>query len=149
MPKKDQYPLGHSPVLSGKICPYCDSPSVYTDSADVYGGTSYGMIWLCRPCQAWVGVHEGTDQALGRLASAELRELKMQAHRWFDPIARQGLIKDIYPIYIAGMSERDKAYLWLSEIMGIKKEYCHIGMMDEGECQQVIDICKPFVEPYE
>jgi hypothetical protein len=54
-------------------CPYCGQPAIYVDSAAVYRIGSYGMIYLCRPCQAWVGVHPGTDQPLGRLANAELR----------------------------------------------------------------------------
>ena len=137
-----------SPVLSGHVCPYCDGNTEYVDSATVYDKT-YGMIYLCRPCKAWVGVHEGTDQALGRLANAELRQLKMLAHRWFDPIAVEGLINDFYPVYITGMSTRAKAYHWLAAEMGIKPEYCHIGMFDEDECKQVIAICQPIVESFE
>jgi len=136
------------PVLSGKVCPYCNGNTEFTDSAAVYG-TIHGMIYLCRPCQAWVGVHKGTDQALGRLANAELRELKMLAHRWFDPIAVEGLINDFYNVYVSGMSTRAKAYHWLAGQMGIKVEYCHIGMFDTDQCKQVIAICQPIVESFE
>ena len=31
------------------------------------------MIYICKPCDAYVGVHKGTDKALGRLANKELR----------------------------------------------------------------------------
>ena len=111
------------------------------DSVAVYD-ISYGMIYLCRPCKAWVGVHAGTNQALGRLANARLRELKMLAHRWFDPIAVEGLINDYYPVYIAGMNTREKLYYWLAAEMGIRREYCHIGMFDEERCRQVIALCR-------
>lgn len=137
-----------SPVLSGQVCPYCNNPTEFTDSAEVYE-KSYGMIYICRPCQAWVGVHQGTDQALGRLANAELRELKMIAHRWFDPIAKEGLINEIYSVYMTGTTTRAKAYDWLAAQMGIKPEYCHIGMFDADECREVIRICQPVVERYD
>ena len=66
-------------IIAGKICPYCGKPTEYVDSSIIYG-RSYGMIYLCRDCRAYVGVHKGTDQALGRLANAELREAKKEAH---------------------------------------------------------------------
>lgn len=135
-------------ILQGKVCPYCFQPSTYINSESIYG-TNYGMVYSCTPCQAWVGVHGGTDKALGRLANAQLRELKMQAHRWFDPIAKQGLINNINPSFIAGVSPRAKAYQWLSQQMNIQMEFCHIGMFNEEECLEVIRICQPIVEPYE
>lgn len=63
-------------ILTGKICPYCGQPTEYVDSAALYHGISYGMIYLCRKCDAYVGVHRGTDKALGRLANRSLREWK-------------------------------------------------------------------------
>lgn len=138
---RHQYPNNLSPIYSGKICPYCSKETEFVDSAEVYQ-ISYGMIYLCRDCQAWVGVHEGTDKALGRLANEELREWKKKAHRTFDPIAKGGLIKKIFPKYLSSTSVREKAYMWLAEHMGIKREYCHIGMFDVEECKQVISICE-------
>lgn len=48
-------------------CDYCGGPTEYVDSSVIYG-RSYGMIYLCRPCRAYVGVHRGTNKPLGRLA---------------------------------------------------------------------------------
>ncbi|MPN54908.1 hypothetical protein SDC9_202586 [bioreactor metagenome] len=62
-----------------KLCDYCGKPAIYTDSSRVYG-KSYGMIYYCPDCHAWVGVHRGTDKPLGRLADAELRDWKKKAH---------------------------------------------------------------------
>ena len=59
-------------------CDYCGRPAQLTDSAIVYG-RSYGLIYYCAPCQAWVGVHKGTTTPLGRLANHELREWKKAA----------------------------------------------------------------------
>ena len=49
-------------ILSGKICPYCGNRTEYVDSSVIYG-RSYGMIYLCWDCMAYVGVHKGTDRA--------------------------------------------------------------------------------------
>lgn len=116
-------------VLQGRVCPYCGQPSVYVDSAEIYRGTSYGMIYLCRPCKAWVGVHKGTDEALGRLANADLREWKKKAHDAFDPLWKNRIIKN-----------RHQAYQWLSKKLGIPRHLTHIGMFDISECRRIVEL---------
>ena len=133
-------------IYSGKICPYCKSQTEYVSSAEAYEGIHYGMIYLCRSCDAWVGVHKGTDTALGRLANKELRYWKKEAHRWFDPIAIHGLINQVWPEYVEDITNRKKAYLWLSKKMDKDFEFTHIGMFDVEDCKLVVDICKPIVE---
>jgi len=136
--------LRKAEINQGKICPYCGSKTEYIDSIQVYR-KSYGMMFMCFPCDAYVGTHNETGEALGRLANAELREWKKRAHAYFDPIAKTKLINEIYPIYISGVSNRQKAYQWLSGKMDLKKEYCHVGMFDIDQCKQVIEICKPYL----
>lgn len=113
------------------ICPYCGSQAAYVDSKVIYG-RSYGMIYLCRPCNAYVGVHKGTDQPLGRLANAELRIWKRAAHSAFDPLWKYGRFRGY----------RNVAYQWLAGKMGLRAESTHIGMFDVDECKEVIRICK-------
>lgn len=43
-------------INSAKICPYCYGKPEYVDSKEIYG-VSYGMVYLCRSCDAYVGVH--------------------------------------------------------------------------------------------
>ena len=133
------------PVLcTGHICPYCGGKTEYIDSSYVYG-RSYGMIYICKPCDAYVGVHKGTDNALGRLANKELREAKKQAHYYFDQIAKTDLINKIWKQFIPNTGNRNKAYLWLSKQMNIELESCHIGMFNVEQCQKVIEICSQHV----
>lgn len=132
-------------ILSGLICPYCNEPTSYVDSSIIYG-KSYGMIYLCQPCDAYVGVHKGTNNSLGRLANKELRHYKKEAHFYFDQIAKTGLINKICKEYIPNLGNRNKAYLWLSKKMKIDKEYCHIGMFDVEQCKEVIEICSEYVK---
>ena len=70
-------------------CDYCGRQAEYVDSKVIYG-KSYGMMYLCRNCMAYVGVHKGTDKPLGRLANAELRYWKKRAHAVFDPLWQRG-----------------------------------------------------------
>ena len=114
-------------ILQGKICPYCGRDTEYVDSAAIYG-RSYGMVYLCRECKAYVGVHKGTNKALGRLANAELREWKIKAHGYFDPLWKQGV-----------MGRKD-AYKWMSEQLNIPPEYTHIGYFSVETCKQIVSI---------
>lgn len=114
-------------VKSGKECAYCGKPTVYVDSIEVYR-KSYGMIYLCRPCKAWVGVHDGTDKALGRVANAELRGWKKKVHSVFDPVWK------------SGKRRRASAYHILANLMAIPPDECHIGMFDVDLCKRACSI---------
>lgn len=126
------------PIFSGYICPYCGQPTVLTDSAEVYNGVSYGPIYICRPCNAFVGCHNGTTIALGRLADARLREAKKAAHSAFDRLWNRRTNP-------AAPMSRHKAYSWLSETLGIDREYTHIGMFDIDTCNAVVAACQQFL----
>lgn len=119
------------PKIKIPICPYCKKESVLTDSIVIYG-KSYGWIYLCKPCNAYVGCHRGGSgkQPLGRLANAELRAWKNKAHNSFDPIWK------------SGMMNRSRAYSWLADKMGLPKKKCHIGMFGIEQCQKVVRICQ-------
>ena len=110
-------------------CPYCGNRAKFVDSKVIYG-RSYGMIYLCRPCDAYVGVHKGTDQPLGRLANAELRDWKKRAHAQFDPIWQRGQFK----------GNRGAAYDWLSKQMDLPKSETRIGMFDVSQCKRVVSV---------
>lgn len=136
------------------LCPYCFEQARLADSAEVYGGRSYGRIWLCRnypDCDAYVGVHDGTEEPKGRLANADLRQAKIEAHRVFDPLWRGA--PDLYTLPEEGperkkairriqRAARNRAYAWLAEQMGIPKNECHIGWMDLERCREAERICR-------
>ena len=132
-------------IYTGKICPYCEAKTEYIDSSYIYNGKSYGMVYMCKPCDAYVGVHKGSDKALGRLADFDLREAKKRAHHYFDQIAKTSLINEIWKKWIPDISNRKKAYKWLSKEMDLSEELCHIGMMNIEQCEKVISICEPYL----
>lgn len=120
-------------VRAGRKCPYCGGAPVLVDSSEIYG-RSYGKMWLCRPCKAYVGVHRGTTTPLGRLANAELREWKKKAHDVFDQLWKGYMGK--HPPRMS----RPEAYAWLAAELGIAVEDCHIGMFNCRMCQLTIDL---------
>lgn len=113
--------------MAQPICPYCHQFARLVDSAIVYG-RSYGKMWLCSPCRAWVGVHKNSlsHKPLGRLANAELREWKQQAHRAFDPL------------WTLGRMSRWSAYRRAARLMGRKE--IHIGEFDVEDCRRLITV---------
>lgn len=119
------------------VCPYCHANSVFSATSSHLYSRDYGAVWECRPCKAWVGCHpDGTP--LGRLADAGLRQWKMRAHAAFDPLWKAKMRRD-------GCSQakaRGAGYKWLAEQMGMAREDCHIGMMGEGDCRRVVEICR-------
>lgn len=119
-------------IMDGKICPYCGSPSIFVDSKEIYG-KSYGMIYLCRKCDAYVGVHEGSMKAKGRLANKQLRQWKKEAHRYFDLIWR------------SGADSRGEAYAWLSGKLKLPPKYTHIGMFNVDTCREVARVSKQYL----
>lgn len=107
------------------ICPYCTQPAEWVENKAIYGknyGKSY-MMWLCRPCGAYVGCHQNTRQPLGSLANAELREARKQVHNLIDPLWKSGKYK------------RKTIYIRLKEAFG---EEVHVGESDEKRCEEII-----------
>ena len=115
------------------VCPYCNNPAALVTGREVYPGKRwlYGKsFYLCGPCDAYVGCHDGTTKPLGRLANAELRAAKIAAHAAFDPLWQSGRMK------------RQEAYGWLADQLKIAREHCHIGMFDVETCRLVVAIIK-------
>ena len=121
-------------IMKGKICPYCDSIPELADTAEIYNGVSFGRMYICRKCGAYVSCHFGTDTPKGRLANAELRQLRIEAHEVFDAIYKLKYKRGRY-----------QAYYWLSKELQRPFDYTHIGMMDEETCRKVIRICKEYL----
>lgn len=125
--------------MSGKRCRYCgNKASLLRIGQDGYPySRDYGPMWVCTPCQAWVGCHPGTEKPLGGLATRELRDWKIKAHAAFDPLWQAKMRRDHCP---KGKARR-AGYAWLAGQLGIHAARCHIGYMDVEECKRVVEIC--------
>ena len=117
-------------------CDYCGQAAHFRPNSQFLYKRDYGPVYYCHGCLAWVGCHKGTRNALGRLANAELRQAKKDAHAAFDPLW-QAKIK------YTGCSKsraRHAGYKWLANELGIRYKDCHIGMFDVDQCRRVVEI---------
>lgn len=126
-------------MTANPTCPYCNDAAqlvsgnaIYPHRPDLY----HLRFWQCASCEAYVGCHRGTERPLGRLANAELRLAKQQAHAAFDPLWKFHTWGDGYQTMT-----RNAAYGWLADQLGIARAGCHIGMFDVEQCQRVVEVC--------
>lgn len=110
---------------------------------EVYRRSYGGSVWLCRPCDAWVGCHKNSKRniPLGRLANAELRQAKIKAHAAFDPLWQAVAERD----QINQCRARNRGYAWMAKQMGITREECHIGKFDVAQCGRVVELCRAVI----
>lgn len=131
-------------MIDFTLCSYCQQRAKFC----VFDNTlypymrDYGPVWICSPCQAWVGTHP-SGLPLGRLANKELRDAKIEAHRCFDPLWKDWDVA--YPDLRVGSAKirrvmKGRAYAWLAEQIGLSIEATHIGMFGIDECHRVVDI---------
>lgn len=134
--------LGLAIPGNGVLCPYCGNVAklvggraIYPHRPDLHAK----KFWQCKPCDAHVGCHEaGHGQGdgtkpLGRLANAELRKAKQEAHHAFDRLWMNKLNR---------RHARAAAYAWLAEVMELAADECHIGEMDVDQCRKVLALVK-------
>lgn len=147
-------------MLANVYCPYCSEKAALVFGTEIYGEkvgpeAALRQYWLCRPCDAYVGVHATSHHRypLGRLANAELRQLRIEAHQHFDPLWEAMMS-------YRGWSRnraRTAAYAWLAKELNISIDHAHMGWFDADMCRRVIQICsrvrvrpsdEPAVNPY-
>jgi hypothetical protein len=63
---------------------------------------------------------------MGKPATAEVREARVQAHEKFDVLWKNHYM------------DRTAAYLWMRSVMGMTKAEAHIGNFDKAQCQRLM-----------
>jgi len=116
-------------------CNICGGKVEYTSNAKIYGRQyGSGYCYLCKECGAFVGTHKPRPrQAMGILADAKMRDLRMQCHELFDSIWRNNK----HPV-----AKRRKTYAWLAEKLDIPVYECHFGYMDRDMLNKALNILK-------
>lgn len=122
-------------INQGLVCKYCGEPTELVSSKEIYNGADFGMVYLCRKCNAYVGCHKGTKEAMGSVANSEERKLRHLAHHWFDALWKNKIKRSRY-----------NAYSWLSLRMKLNKNITHMGMFNSDECMAVIEICSRYIK---
>ncbi|WEG13976.1 zinc-finger-containing protein [Pullulanibacillus sp. KACC 23026] len=96
-------------------------------SSEEFYGKDYGAnLYVCRPCNAYVGTHGKGKTPLGTMANYNLRQMRKRTHAAFDPIWKYKRMS------------RSKAYQWMSEVMNLPPDKAHIGMFDEEQCFELL-----------
>lgn len=112
------------------LCQYCSKQAEFVSNAEVYGkpyGKSH-MIYLCRKCDAYVGVHHNDpERPFGQLANKDVRDARKRAHRAVDPYWKSGELS------------RRQVYTILSKAFG---EDTHIGSADVELCERITDLAQ-------
>lgn len=114
-------------------CPYCGSPAHLMERSAVDERSEKGMVWSCIPCDAWVPTHYNSDKPIGRLANAELREVKARA------------LESFTALWKAWDVDRRTAYAWLAEKMDMPMSLCNFGRFDVSECVKAYDVVSPYL----
>jgi len=116
------------------ICPYCGNGAIWCENKVVYKknhGRSY-MIWLCKPCDAYVGCHNNTKEALGGLANKKLREIRQVCHEEFDAF------------WVRKRMTRTQGYRWMQRAMKLTPSQAHIGNFRISACKYLLRILRKY-----
>lgn len=108
------------------LCPYCGKEPNFMSSKEFYGKDYGSNIYVCLPCDAYVGTHGKTKTPLGTLANKNLRIMRKRAHKSFDPLWKSKRMN------------RSQAYKWMAEVMNLPSKKAHIGMFNERQCFKLL-----------
>ena len=115
-------------------CPYCGRTAVLRKASYVYKENARDeFLYVCSgypSCDSYVGAHKGTLLPKGTLANGDLRHKRIEAHRLFDAIWKNGIFS------------RDSAYRWMQDKFALSSSQAHIAEFSEYRCDCLMDECR-------
>lgn len=115
-------------------CPYCRRLAVLRDASYVYKGNALDKyLYVCSgypECDSYVGVHAKSMRPKGSLANGDLRHKRIETHRLFDAIWKNGIFS------------RKEAYRWMQDIFSLTSSQAHIGQFSDYRCDCLMDECR-------
>lgn len=117
-----------------ELCDACCSTNIsleFNQKRLTSGQVRY--IWVCHDCRATVGCHPNTEIPLGRMCDGITAKLRLLAHNEFDKLWRSGLM------------QRKKAYAWLSRMLSIEFEQCHLSQLSKDQLKDVITLSADYM----
>lgn len=117
-----------------KACHCCGGPVTLSNNSVIYGGRSFGdwpYVYRCTQCQAYVGLHPGTDLPLGLMATRATTHARKNAKNIFLEVVRR---------HHGG--DRNAAYAWLAKALGISRSICHFGMFSAKQAERAGQVCR-------
>ncbi|WP_434034808.1 zinc-finger-containing protein [Cupriavidus sp. a3] len=102
----------------------------------------HGPVWICPPCQAWIGVRARSKHhtPLGRLADAALREKKSQLHDALEPLVAAKMRRD----GVNAFEARGKAMKWLIASLDLPIDSPTIHALSLEQCEQALQFITEF-----
>lgn len=108
-----------------------DASYVYKENAlDKY-------LYICSgypECDAYVGVHAESLRPKGSLANGDLRHKRIETHRLFDAIWKNGIFS------------RKEAYRWMQDTFSLNSSQAHIGQFSDYRCDCLMNECRKVLQ---
>lgn len=123
--------------LKPTTCNICGNKTVIYISNNIIYGKEYGSgkCYYCTNCGAYVGTHKPRpEEALGLLATKEMRNMKMKCHDLFDAAWKNKETRK------EQCEERNAAYERLAKELNIDVSKCHFGWFDMDMLNKAYDI---------
>ena len=119
-------------------CPYCGRMAVLRDASYVYKDNALDKyLYICSgypECDAYVGVHAGSLRPKGSLANGDLRHKRIETHRLFDAIWKNGIFS------------RKEAYRWMQDTFSLNSSQAHIGQFSDYRCDCLMNECRKVLQ---
>lgn len=119
-------------------CPYCGRHAVLRKADYVYKEKALSeYLYVCTgypECNSYVGVHAHSMLPKGSLANGDLRHKRIETHRMFDAIWKNGILS------------RKDAYRWMQDIFCLSSHQAHIGEFSEYRCDCLMDACRKVLQ---
>lgn len=115
-------------------CPYCRAKATLRPAKVVYGTSALEgtYLYVCDrypQCDAYVAAHNKSRLPMGTLANGNLRHKRIQAHKAFDRLWKNGQMT------------KWQAYKWLQAKLSLNDKQAHIALFGEYQCERLIEIC--------
>lgn len=119
--------------LKPNKCNLCGGDVIYISNDKIYGKKyGSGFCYYCSNCGAYVGTHiNRPDVALGILANAQMRNLKMKCHNLFDSKWNN-------------QQQRNAEYKKLAQKLNINYQDCHFGYFDLDMLNKALEVLKEY-----
>ena len=122
-------------------CTYCSKPTLRMTGSELHPSRSdlaNKHYHVCRNCDAWIGCKGTGWEPSGRLANAQLRRAKQDAHAALEPIWQQAMAEHGW----TKSKARNLAYKWIANELDLGPGRPQIGEFDLRQCELVTSICR-------
>lgn len=124
-------PISHKQPIP-QCCDVCSFIDIlFTDNEIIYGINrgKWHKCYYCPNCKATVGCHPDSNIPKGLMATSSQRRYRVKAHAIFDELWKSRLCS------------RDEAYQWMAEVLTIKTDDAHIGLLTREQLETLIALC--------